>query len=252
MNGSRALREFIHRHDIRAAAFDLDDHLVKTNEHAFRRQMDRFSKEVTDVERDIPLPFMKTTVRVANTHVHEDVGVSPERWKRVVEVLGDMLGGSLRPTLRRFLPTLKSIYTIAPGLYPWALETVAEIAQHIPVGINSHGEFGWTIFKLERTGLDRYVSHAHAVPVTQRYKNQRDWHDTAVALGTRPRHLMVGGDSLIADVRPPLEAGVPEQNVFLSESAWGRHNSNGHNVPGGVHTLRGFGDLLPTVARVMQ
>ncbi len=239
------LRTRFRRDRIEATVLDLDDFLLRTDGDAFGRQMDRFAGLVVAAAPEIPLEHMKRTVRLANKAVHQEMGVDPKRWQGVVHLLGDWLGDSMRPTLRQYLPTLLDIYHIIPRLVPGARTVVATLAEAAPVGINTHALTGWTGDKLSGTGLSRYVSFVHVVPVTQKHKEAKDWHAAARGLGTRPGRLLTGGDSGIADAVPSLEAGVKEGNVILVASAWGSHNSNGTTLPDGIMRPETVQDIIP-------
>lgn len=239
------VREYFRRKNIRGVIFDLDDFLLDTNTDAFGRQMEMFAQQVVAVEPDIPFAFMKHTVHEANRHIHQDMGVNPRRWERVVHSLGDTLGRRMRPILREFTPTFLGIYHTIPRPMSQALWTVSILHEVAPVAINSHALGPWTWDKLFYTGLLRYISHIHIVPVTHKHKEPRDWAAATRALGFRPKHVLTGGDSLIADAMASLEAGVPQGQVFLAESDWGKHNSNGKPPVTGILRANGIAGLIP-------
>lgn len=246
------VREYFRRKHIRGAIFDLDDFLLDTNRDAFGRQMDVFSRQVVSLERDIPFAFMRGVVHDANRQIHQEMGVDPRRWERIVHSLGDTLGRRMRPILRQFTPTLLAIYKTIPSPMPRALRTVSIIHEAVPVAINSHALGPWTGDKLFFTGLLKHMSHVHVVPVAQKHKEARDWVAAARGLGLRPRDVMTGGDSLIADTMPALEAGVREGNVFLAESDWGKHNSNGKSAITGILRADGIAGLIPLMLQEVE
>lgn len=215
------IRDFLRRNKIRGVIFDLDDFLLDTNRDAFGRHMDIYSRQVVAVEPDIPFSFMRQAVHDANKRIHPEMGVDPRRWERIVHALGDTLGWRLRPVLRRFAPTFHAIYESVPGSMPGAVRTVSILHKEVPVAINSHAVDTWTRDKLFYSGLLRFMTHVHVVPVAQKHKEPRDWDKAARAMDLRPRDVLAGGDSLIADAWPALEAGVREGNVFWRKAIGG-------------------------------
>lgn len=241
------VRRFSRNEKVLGFIWDADDNIFDTN-RLFDQQMGRFERAVRRREPEIPEVELHAAMKRRNREAHEQMGVRPDRWNSIVDRLAEEFGSSNRQVFIANKPILMKIYQMVPNILPGvipALKTMREaIDKH---ALNSHAGADWTdrkVKELKRYGLSDMFQYVHVAPVLKLRKDKWDWQQAAFGLQIAPRNAMGIGDSVIADMWPGYEAGIPAHHLIWTQSAWGHHSSNNAEPPEGTIVVDGVRGIV--------
>lgn len=196
-------KDFCRSRDIEKIFFDLDDTICQTQK-VFIDKMDQGAKLISpDKSRDA-----LKIIRAINDELFEAYGVSPARWKFLVERLKNIY--ALPPErFDRVLETLNQIYT-TPVEFTEGSEELLQFLKDADIGccIVTHGNKDWVWRKYnDWLGLNRFIPWDDIFIVDENgHKTAESWSNAASYFNIAPRKVMVVGDSPRSDMCA-IEAG---------------------------------------------
>lgn len=203
--------------------FDLDDTLISTH-RIFVDQMRKNANYVASLddssnEEDV-MNYLWKLVDCA----YSTVIVNPSKlWKEVLDGLDKEyhLSTEARHKIQK---NIDDIYSAVPELLDGSLELLDHIVSKSKgLGLVTHAERDWTIYKLESTGLIKYFSNIYLVDVNE-FKGKQHWRNAARLFGFHKQTCCTVGDSLKGDIIPTYQEGFHTQVYLDSGSGWSVYN----------------------------
>lgn len=222
---------------IKGAVLDLDNFLICTNE-LFEPSFQEIARLIS-TEVNLPVESTYKALIAINESVHRRYHTDRNFvWPVLLEELSAKFSlgkGSLKE-IERYA---NMIYTTIPEVKDGAFDMLRNLkSEGCLIGINTQADEPWTRFKLEKTGLIRFVNSIHCVE--EGPKDATSWIIAAAKLRLSPTECAMGGDSKTSDILPATEAGYSVR-VWFNDSYWSR--SHAGELPEGtveINTLSEF------------
>jgi len=221
---------------------DLDDTLIYTSE-IFTMQMRLYAQAVAG---GLGLDANKVFEILSrlNNESYLRYGVNPDRWYEICMQLARELGDDALVAIRE-LEILTKIYSIVPRVQEGVMTQLSVLDNaRIPIGLVTHANEEWTMWKLRQTGLDRFVS-ALVIANENDHKGPGDWRMAIKLLDLSARDVVVCGDNLRGDVIAAFECGV-FRGVLLP-SPWEVFRKE--QLPPGIEAVDRFGQFFEALLR---
>lgn len=208
---------------------DMDDTLCRTRD-IFVQHERQFVEYVAASVPTRTKEEWKDIFVATNNHLFERVGVNPNRWNLLVDVMlpRKKVGKDIR---NNALEIVMNIYQTPPKFIDGTEDGLAFLnATRVDFGIVTHANTPWTRRKYNWLGLERFLDWDEVYIVDEnRHKDEQAWLDAIRYLGgrkLRPRQCLVMGDSPRTDINPTTKVGV--ENCVLIQARnnglWSIHN----------------------------
>jgi len=231
---------------IRLIGFDADDTLWH-NEIIYREAKEALASLLT--------PFAEASRTLAHLdHAEvENVGVYGYGIKSftfsMLETAVELSGGGLTGShIQAILGLGRAMLAREVEPISYVAETVACLAQRVPLALLTKGDLAEQTHKIERSGWRELFRYVHVVadktlPMYRAFLAQVD---------VAPQAFLMVGNSMRSDILPVLELGghaafVPHPLTWAHESADRPSSDDGH-----FHPLADIRDVLPLAARLMD
>lgn len=240
--------------EIEGLLLDLDNTLIQTSKIFFAGTRD-VTQMYARVLPEVGAEQIAGLLQKVDRRVHAILSVNPNRWKTVVPELERELGimNKSDSIAGAALERLAQIYTQVPEFEPGAQE-VLQLAREwgLMLGLVTHANVEWTIFKLEALGLQTAFDHVAIIHEDQLHKQPSDWSDAAHSMQAAVPSTMVVGDNVISDVQAAVKAGFGAAVWVDDANGWSVVKEG--TVPEQAHVIKGIAQLpqLPHFSRFSQ
>jgi len=227
---------------IEAGLFDLDDALIYTSE-IFRRFMAEYADAVA-ASGGVDRTDFARRLAVINDEEYVIGKVNPNRWNRVAARLAGEFPVAADSIISN-LPILFKIYSTVPRLRSGAVSVLRGLrAGGTKIGIVTHSNRDWAIWKLEITGI---IEHQDVVVVADqdRDKTSEHWRRGAELLGVAASRCLVFGDNLRGDIISGMSIGA--RGMWMP-SPWSVYREG--TVPDGVVQIEKLEDFWDGISRL--
>lgn len=213
------------------AVSDLDDTHIFTHRH-FKEKIALCIQHICAAEN----PQLISQVHTRFSEISDaaflipGISVSPDRWKYVLE-------------------TLSQIYTTVPQLREDSIFALEHYRQsNLKIAIFSHAPLGIIEFKLQQTGIDKFIDQVGAVnPLS--HKDGNAWHTFITQqIGIDTHQVIAIGDSITSNIKAAFETGVPVNQIIWYDARDGMPSAKKGLLPPGVHQITShfqLPDVLP-------
>lgn len=235
------LRGWLQSKNILGILFDLDDTIIKTNEIftlAVQEVITLYVKALPKLSTE----EVSGIFSAINIAIHKKHSVNPNRWNYVIKEFEKKM--KIRKSKsKQALEILAGIYKKHPEFEVDA-DVLLQLLKNwgILLGLVTHANAAWTIFKLQSLGLDAFFDHIEVVSENQLHKTADDWHAGAQGIRVPEKKLLGVGDNVEGDVRAAVAAGFGEVIWVDKKDGWGHYRQG--TLPSGVHVVTGVGQLL--------
>lgn len=237
-----ALHEWLTENGIQAVLFDFDDTLLDTNTYINEHKA-RYVDYISDRLPEIPHENIRRELDAADYDVFSTHSVSKGRWDGAIRLMIEKFPGVDPAIFTDGAPHLHAMYVSAPQLIPGAKDTVMNFRRAIhKIGLVTHADYGWTMLKLKRTGLEGVFDHVEVVDQC-RNKEAGDWVRAAEALGVSPDQVLVIGDSVKGDMEAAHRAGVV--HLVSLPSPWEKYREG--DLPEGAIPAANISSVISTL-----
>lgn len=235
------LFNWLQTNNIKGVLFDLDDTIIKTNEifmAAVQEVVALYVKALPQLSSD----EVSKLFREINISVHGRYSVNPKRWEHVIAEF-EAEAGVKRSIARTALHRLAMIYKTHPEYEKDAEKLLLLLKKwRVMVGLVTHANAQWTLFKLESLGLADFFNHVAVVSEDKLHKNSDDWLRAADDIQVRPKNLLGVGDNMQGDVQSAVTAGFGKVAWVDKKNGWDHYRTG--ERPSGVLVVEAAGDLL--------
>ena len=231
--------------NIEGILFDLDDTLIKTNE-VFSDAVESVVKLYVQAMPNIPKEQVAQIFYDTNIEKHQLHAVNPNRWEHVIPAFEEKI--QIPNTIRESaLQILAEIYTKKVEFEAGAEALLQKLQSWgLMLGLVTHANVEWTLFKLESLGLSTFFDWVEIVDEDRLHKNSADWQTAAQQINLSAHQVLGAGDNVKGDVQAAVEAGFGQVAWIDKKNGW-QHYKEGQ-LPSGVHVIKRVSDL-PTIAQ---
>jgi len=223
---------------IEAIVFDLDDTLIYTSE-IFRRFMAEYT-EIVSVLLNMDYGTLNERLKKINDEEYFKTGVSPDRWRVVLDRLSQELNGN--EIVVNHIDILMKIYTEEPRVRAGAKAILSGLRDAgFKLGMVTHANTDWTIRKLTQTGLINYFD-AIEIANENGFKTIEHWQKGISLLNVKNNQCLVVGDNLKGDIIPSVSLGA---KAIWMPSPWSVYREG--EVPTGVIQMKELTDFWDAV-----
>ena len=238
MKLSKVLREM----GVLAIFCDLDDTLIPTH-GLFGVQIALFLEAVVRDIQDIQYRDIESRLKASNDELFLASGPQRNNWRITVQRLILHYGPEFSHIFWGHYHYLDEIYQKSPSWKEGALEFLSQIAEeNIPLVIVTHANKKWTLLKMERLELWKYVAHVYIVPEAG-HKTAREWASACSLMKLSTSEVIAIGDSTISDMRPSCEAGISKRIWVNNAVGWDLYKAKG--VPAGTLEVTSVSEIVP-------
>lgn len=248
------LHNLFQQWEIKGVLFDLDDTLIESHE-IFSQAIENVAKLYSLALPELDLEFLVKTLLKINAIAYQNSAVRRDRWNYVVKLFEDDLRNAGAEIIEsdleaQALEIFASIYTTEP-IFEEGAERVLELMKEweLMVGLVTHANLEWTLFKLKNLGLDSYFDHLEIVDEYRLYKNSEDWLKAAnglivpsTDLSIPVSNILAVGDSKVGDIGPAVEAKIGKVIWVDKETGWDLYRRG--DLPKNAITVSGMSQLL--------
>ncbi len=209
--------------NINAYLFDLDDTLIET--HPIFVDKMAFACEFISNAKGLNLKDVSKKIDSVIDEAFKIVAVNPKKlWDYVIESIKIEYGLN-SSELAKVLEIFFSIYDEKPNVFEGSIELLEFLNnENKAVILVTHAERDWTVFKLESTGLNKYIKNIYLADVNE-YKNERHWNEAGQKYNAEKEKSCIVGDSINGDILESLKAGYKNHVLINYGSKWGIYNS---------------------------
>lgn len=237
------LRQWITKNRVEGVLFDLDDTLIKTTE-IFLLAMDMVVSLYAKALPELDHKVIASRFAEINIKAYKQRAVNPNRWDIVIPELEKSFGLGTHDSLSgQALEILANIYKQEPEFEEGAEKLVQLLKQwQLKVGIVTHANIEWTMFKLDNLGLSYFFDHVEIISENQLHKSRHDWERAAAKINIPPNRLLSVGDNVKGDVQASAGAGFGEIAWIDKKSGWSLYRQG--ELPPGVIVVKNVSELL--------
>ncbi len=236
-----ALRLWLQENKIKGVLFDLDDTIIKTNE-IFNVAVQQVVALYAKVLPHLSVAEVGEIFSKINMVAHGRYSVNPLRWQYVIPEFEQEM--SIQKSQAELaLTILANIYVQRPEFEENA-EAILRLIKEwgLLVGLVTHANVEWTLFKLSSLGLDGFFDHVEIVSEDKPHKNSDDWQRGAGKIQLLPKQLLAVGDNIKGDVQAAVEAGFGQVVWVDKKNGWQLYRQG--ELPSGIHTVKSINGLL--------
>ncbi len=177
-----------------------------------------------------------------NIAAHSRYSVNPQRWLHVVSEFEREVEIK-KSVAEKALAILAAIYHARPEFEEGA-EVIIRLMKEwkLMVGLVTHVNADWTLFKLSSLGLDDFFDHVEVVNEDKPHKNSDDWLDSSKKVKIPVARLLGVGDNIKGDVQAAVEAGFGKVVWVDKKKGWTHYRQG--KLPSGVYTVTAIAELL--------
>lgn len=236
----REAKEKFEQIGVEAVLFDLDDTLIYTAE-IFGRQMDEYCEFLAE-EMGLDIGIIKRRIQEINDEEYKKMGVSPDRWRSVLEKLAVSLEFPSEKVMEG-LDILMRIYSTEPRPRP-GLRSLLEVLKNIDMKmvLVTHANVEWTYFKMDSLELWEYFDVV-IIADENGHKGIEDWKKGMESVKVTPDRCLVVGDNLRGDILPSDELGA--RTVWMP-SPWSVYRAG--KAPDRTVQIADLDEMLAVVA----
>jgi FMN phosphatase YigB (HAD superfamily) len=235
------LFNWLNVNNIESIFFDFDDTIIKTSEIFFaavKSVLDLYAKVLPQLSNvEIAQIFQEI-----DSEVHARLAVNPLRWEPIVTEF-ERTTRVKQSRVKQALKIFANIYKQIPEFEQDA-EIMIKVLKRwgIYLGLITHANVEWTIFKLESLGLDGVFETVKIADENKIHKDWTDW-DGAAENANKPKSKILGvGDSIQGDVQAAVRAGFGKVAWVDKKNGW--HMYRQGELPSGVLVVKKASKIL--------
>lgn len=241
-------RHWLKQKDIKGILFDFDDTLIKTTE-IFKDAVARVVGLYVQALPSLDFDDAKEIFSQIDIRNHLIYAVNPNRWNPIIAEFEQEIQIQ-KSRAQEALNILAEIYTHNPEFEEGA-EEILEVLKEwgIVLGLVTHANVEWTLFKLASLGLDNFFDHVEIVDEDKVHKGEEDWkragqqifaHGEEILIPRR--NLLAVGDNVKGDVQAAATAGFGEVAWINKKNGWSLYRQG--DLPAGIVVVKNVGELL--------
>lgn len=238
-----ALQKALLKLAINGILCDLDDTLINTAP-VFGKHMDMYSEVVS---RELSVDFLefRKNLQEINDRTFAIYSVRRSKWQIIIAELVNLYGPKAEDVLTRYYYILDNIYNIAPEFKEGAIDFLLQMKEiRLPVCLITHANTRWTYLKMNTYDLWKHTHALHIVSENQ-YKSYEEWLEGCKKVYLFPYQVLGIGDSIVSDMIPAFNAGIPYRIWLKNKNAWSIYVN--HELPRGTITLNGIYEVIPKI-----
>lgn len=240
------LSEWATRNKVTTALFDLDDTLLETHK-CFVAGVQAFEDAVLPYFPHMSAEELHLTIQELNNSTYQKYGVAMNKWDVVVDQLISMGNPVNSDDVKSLQGHLYSIYCKVPELVEGAVTTLESIKlAGLKVGIVTHADEDWTLFKLRAHNLLQYADFIHSVD-PRGHKTELAWKAAIDAIKAAADQVVVIGDNFKGDILASRAAGVQHQVWISTQDSWSIYQQS--TPVEGIITISRVDELIPALLR---
>jgi FMN phosphatase YigB (HAD superfamily) len=226
---------------IRGLLLDLDDTLIKTSEifNAAKAEVfSLYSKVLPNLSPD----EISTIFANASMIGYQEHAVNPVKWRRTILEFEAAL--QIQNSLSEdAIKLLEGIYN-SPIEFEEGAKLFLELIKswQMKVGLVTHANVEWTLFKLKLLGLSDFFDLVEIVDENKAHKDHFDWQQAAEKMEIPAAKLLAVGDNIRGDVQSASTAGFGVVVWIDKKNGWQYYREG--NLPAGVLVASALNQLL--------